>query len=81
MSTYIHVVYLIRILKTLLFNIVETRFSKVLKFDVWVLLGSMMMFRWLIKQPGIQKFGKACSHYQDMNDYHQSINRRTDGLF
>ena len=42
----------------------------------------MIMFRWLNKQPGIQKFWKFCIHYQDifMTEYHHWINGQTYGL-
>ena len=51
-------------LKTL-FNIVEVPFNFFLK--LWCLC-CMMMFRWTIKQPGIQKFWHLCGLYQDI--YH-----------
>ena len=57
-------------LKTL-YNIVEDRFKKLLNFGVYI-----MMFRWINKQPGMQKFWKCCSHYHLIYEYHL-INSQT----
>ena len=37
----------------------------------------MMMFRWAIKQPGIQKFWHLCGHYQDIYDWILPLNKRS----
>ena len=34
-----------------------------------------MMFRWINKQPGIQKFRNWCRHYQDIYDWIPPINK------
>ena len=66
------------LLKT--FNIVVAWFK-----NGWTLMSRccLMMFRWINKQPGIQKFWNSCSRYQNIYwfEYHHLINRQTDGLF
>ena len=34
-----------------------------------------MMFRWINKQPGIQKFWNLCGHYQDIYDWISPLNK------
>ena len=57
--------YLVIILKTL-FNIMEAPLKKLLNFNVCACC--MMMFRWSIIQPEIQKFLNLCGLYQDIYD-------------
>ena len=55
-----------------LFNIVDTWLKK--KIELWCLCCTMM-FRWINKQPGIQKFWNWCSHYQDIYDWISPLNK------
>ena len=41
----------------------------------------MMMFRWINKQPGIQKFWHFCGHYQDIYDWILPLNKPSDLWF
>ena len=59
-------------LKTL-FNIVEDRFNF---FFLWRLC-CIMMFRWINKQPGMQKFWNWCSHYQEIYDWVSSSHKQS----
>ena len=40
-----------------------------------------MMFRWTIKQPGIQKFWNLCGLYQDIYDWISPLNKRSGTPF
>ena len=40
-----------------------------------------MMFRWINKQPGIQKFWNVCSHYQDIYDWISLLNKWSGSPF
>ena len=64
------------LLKTL-FNIVEAWF-KIIEQQC---LCYMMMFRWINKQPGIQKLWNWCSHYQDIYDWISPLNKLSDLWF
>ena len=37
-----------------------------------------MMFRWINKQPGMQKFWNWCSHYQEIYDWISTFNKQSD---
>ena len=65
------------VLKTL-FNIVEAPFWKMVEHCY---LCCMMMFRWTIKQPGIQKFWNLCGLYQDIYDWISPLNKRSGRPF
>ena len=69
----------LRILNTL-FNIVKAQFKTIV--ELWRLC-CIMIFRWINKQPGIQKFWHFCSHYQDIyiTEYHHWINGQAHHLF
>ena len=49
----------------------------------WTLMSvnCIMMFRWINEQPGIQKFGNLCSHYQDIYDWISPFNKLSDWWF
>ena len=64
-------------LKTL-FNIVEAPFEKFV--ELWCLC-CMMMFRWTIKQPWIQKFCNLYGLYQDIYDWISPLNKRSGWPF
>ena len=63
-------------LKTL-FNIVE---APLILFLLWCLC-CIMMSRWTIKQPGIQKFWNLCGLYQDIYDWISPLNKRSGWPF
>ena len=63
--------------KTLL-NIVEARLKKVV--ELWCRC-CIMMFRWISKQPGVQKFWNLCSHYQGIYDWISPLNKRSGSWF
>ena len=65
------------LLKTL-FNIVEAPFKKLLNFAC---LCCTMMFRWTIKQPGIQKFWNLRCLYQNIYDWISPLNKRSGRPF
>ena len=44
--------------------------------ELWCLC-CMMMFRWTIKLPGIQKFWNLCSLYRDIYDWISPLNKRS----
>ena len=44
--------------------------------ELWCLY-CMMMVKWTNKQPGTQKFGNSCSHYQDIYDWISPLNKRS----
>ena len=56
-----------------LFNIVEAPLKIV---ELWCLC-CIMIFRWIRKQPGIQKCWHLCSHYKDICDWISSLNKRS----
>ena len=66
-------------LKTL-FNIVDAPFN--FFFELWcTCMCCMMMFRWAIKQPGIQKFWNLCGLYQDIYDWISPLDKRSGRPF
>ena len=44
------------------------------RLELWCLC-CMMMFRWINKQPGIQKFWNLCSHHQEIYDWISPLNK------
>ena len=48
------------------FNIVEARSQNI--FELWCLC-CMMTFRWINKQPGMQKFWNVWCYYQEIYDW------------
>ena len=58
-------------------NIVEAPLKN---FELWCLCWKMM-FRWTIKQPGIQKFWNLCNLYQDIYDWISPLNKRSGRPF
>ena len=63
-------------LKTL-FNIWRLHLKIV---ELWGLC-CMMIFRWTIKQPGIEKFWNLCGLYQDIYDWISPLNKRCGRSF
>ena len=76
--THWQTVYWANIWLKTLFNIVEARFD--FFFLLWCLCW-MMMFRWINKQPRIQKFWHFCSYYQDIYDWISQLNKPSDLWF
>ena len=49
--------------------------------ELWFLCCIIMMFSWIKKQPGIQKFCNLCSHYQDIYEWISPFNKQSDWWF